>query len=766
MTSEPGFSGRTGGRVPNWIAYDRKVLGFSGYFREEVPNSALETWRVRRVAIRYYMENDTVEIVEIREANSGLPQGTLLKRHNALQDSGAPLRWPDLRVGGSVSLYRRTYFITATDAATRAFYAERGVEQPPDEALPEGPFDQRRKAQDAAAAAARARPPTRGGVPGSTSTAAPGGGPPLPHDAVDDLYMEPRGPNAVFELCPTRREVEMETRDNAVLRFLASWDNTAVTFGEVLCFSLFYHVADGTVEVREVARRNSGRDPFPLLLARGRLPKTLPPVFGRPMSPRSRAALQLQYYDWRDLKLGAKINCYGRPLLLYDCDEATRVWLRRHVPGIEEADLQPIAVDFDPNGPKRPPLAIPPHTSGFGSEEDSLRNVLHLVPRPPPRHYSDYLENWNKVLRFEARMVPLGPGRPLVGPHDSDRRFILSFHLLDRTLSIWEPRRDNSGMEDGRTFLERTKVPNPAAPGGASFGETDMQVGAVLEVFGRGFQLLDADAYTLRYEEKECARFPWADYDKVLAKLQAWLALYPDQLPERLSADLLAAGSADGSGYIAKHKLYSLLSALGSDLSPHEVITLCRQLGADRQGLLASQLLVALGLMEPPEPAPEPQHHEVAAHHQPPPPAVPFPAPALQEPAAAASAPAPPAARVAWAPHPSAPAARAPPAAPPPPDTYRGLGPAPGHPRVDPPPVPYHHQGTGGSFAPHHAWTDDRQHARDTFDRPGSATSGASGGGKSVGGSIHSGLHQPASLWQTTNTAIGGVNHAGSYRKR
>ena len=33
----------------------------------------------------------------------------------------------------------------------------------------------------------------------------------------------------------------------------------------------------------------------------------------------------------------------------------------------------PAQVDFDPNGPKRPPLAIPPHTSGFGSEEDSLQ---------------------------------------------------------------------------------------------------------------------------------------------------------------------------------------------------------------------------------------------------------------------------------------------------------------------------------------------------------------------------------------------------------
>lgn len=33
----------------------RQVLGFSGYFREEVPNSALETWRVRRVAIRWVL---------------------------------------------------------------------------------------------------------------------------------------------------------------------------------------------------------------------------------------------------------------------------------------------------------------------------------------------------------------------------------------------------------------------------------------------------------------------------------------------------------------------------------------------------------------------------------------------------------------------------------------------------------------------------------------------------------------------------------------
>jgi hypothetical protein len=81
-------------------------------------------------------------------------------------------------------------------------------------------------------------------------------------------------------------------------------------------------------------------------------------------------------------------------------------------------------VDFNPFGPKRPPMAIPPNSSGFGSDEDSLQNVLHLVPRPVTHSYTDYLNKWNKVMRFAAVMVPLGPGRPLVGPHDAERRCV------------------------------------------------------------------------------------------------------------------------------------------------------------------------------------------------------------------------------------------------------------------------------------------------------------------------------------------------------
>ncbi len=81
---------------------------------------------------------------------------------------------------------------------------------------------------------------------------------------------------------PVPQVPAIEARDSAVLRFMCAWDNTSNIFGEVLAFQLHYYVRDGTVEIREVLGRNSGRDPFPLLLSRRRLPKTIPPVCESP----------------------------------------------------------------------------------------------------------------------------------------------------------------------------------------------------------------------------------------------------------------------------------------------------------------------------------------------------------------------------------------------------------------------------------------------------------------------------------------------------
>lgn len=60
----------------------------------------------------------------------------------------------------------------------------------------------------------------------------------------------------------------------------------------------------------ELHRRNTGRDPFPLLLSRRQLPKTpnVPPVGGRPLSPRTKRRMNIQYYDWKDMRIGSVVK--------------------------------------------------------------------------------------------------------------------------------------------------------------------------------------------------------------------------------------------------------------------------------------------------------------------------------------------------------------------------------------------------------------------------------------------------------------------------
>lgn len=50
-------------RLPAWVAYDRKVLRFSGYFKEAVHASAVENWRVRKCLVYFYLEDDSMHIV-------------------------------------------------------------------------------------------------------------------------------------------------------------------------------------------------------------------------------------------------------------------------------------------------------------------------------------------------------------------------------------------------------------------------------------------------------------------------------------------------------------------------------------------------------------------------------------------------------------------------------------------------------------------------------------------------------------------------------
>lgn len=55
-----------------------QVLKFTAYFKETVHESPQEYYRVRPVEIFYYLEDDSISVVEPHVENSGIPQVTVV----------------------------------------------------------------------------------------------------------------------------------------------------------------------------------------------------------------------------------------------------------------------------------------------------------------------------------------------------------------------------------------------------------------------------------------------------------------------------------------------------------------------------------------------------------------------------------------------------------------------------------------------------------------------------------------------------------------
>ena len=53
-----------------------QVLRFYGWYKQTVHESPDEHYRVRHVNLYYYLEDDSIAVVEPHVENSGMPQGT------------------------------------------------------------------------------------------------------------------------------------------------------------------------------------------------------------------------------------------------------------------------------------------------------------------------------------------------------------------------------------------------------------------------------------------------------------------------------------------------------------------------------------------------------------------------------------------------------------------------------------------------------------------------------------------------------------------
>lgn len=257
------------------------------------------------------------------------------------------------------------------------------------------------------------------------------------------------------------------------------------------------------MEIREVHNPNDGRDPFPVLIGRHKVP------INRSQVPSTYPSISMEltnqevqsYFTPRDFSLAETKYIYGRKFLIHDADNFTKAFYYKNF-GLTDFN----SVNVDQQKKPLPKMEFAPY-NGLGTLEDSLQSCLSLIPQPPKKDFIKMMENDHKVLRFEAILDS-------VKPEDSGRRFIISYRLADDMITIYEPQVRNSGIIGGK-FLERTRISKPgSSPDKPIFyGPDDMFIGSVIQIFSHRFVITNADEYVLKYMEEHPQQFSGATID-------------------------------------------------------------------------------------------------------------------------------------------------------------------------------------------------------------------------------------------------------------
>eukprot|EP01063_Lacrimia_lanifica_P038363 TRINITY_DN8147_c0_g2_i1.p1 TRINITY_DN8147_c0_g2~~TRINITY_DN8147_c0_g2_i1.p1 ORF type:complete len:812 (+),score=300.90 TRINITY_DN8147_c0_g2_i1:81-2438(+) len=515
---------------PAHLGFDRKVLRFKAYFREGVHESRLETLRHRQCLLYYFLEDDSAAVVEPRTQNSGMNQGTIVKRHKIPLADKTPLKYTHLRLGSNITLYGKNFRIYDCDSFTREYCTQ--VNHDLGEAEP-APFDEKNM--------------TTGSFAGKSRGA---------HQikVADKLSTGQTG--AAGGSTATRQEVLQTTQflrnDRKVLRFKAIWDEFHHIGANRRAFNLYYFLSDDCIEIIEMLPHNSGRDPFPSFIRRRKCPK----------KEKTTTVLDLKAevdtYTDADLYLGAELTICGKRFLLCDCDAFTREFLTEEH-GRCGPELEPIDYEIPAKQVKKAP---PPPHNGFGDEEDSLRSCKQLATTCPVKDIRKFVEEGDQCVRFS--MERCGEADR---PADRLRKFVLTYYISDDTLSIFEAVARNSGVLGGR-FLQRQRVKGNTNP-------ANFYVGAQVTISHTKFRVTATDERSLNYMEYHSKTFLKSNLNLVMAKLWAMATSKRTGLGDWLRG---------AEGEVTYEGLLERCQKLGLPVVEQEVITVMRYISTRCHG--------------------------------------------------------------------------------------------------------------------------------------------------------------------------------------
>ena len=453
---------------PVWLKYDRHVLRFYAYFQEAVNENPNENFRVRKCVIMHHLDDETTYVTEPRVENSGIPQGVFIKKHKIPKEGGF-LQWRDFRTRQNIQMYGRVFRIIDCDEFTRNFYLEQGVELDGPENYPSDTFDKTRLMVNF-----KQNPP-------------------------DTMEVKEYNEVKLGGGHPNRNLKSFIENDRRILSFDVLWDDTSYD-GGLKFYKLNFYLADNTIEVQELRQVNTGNETFPMMLRRMKVPKQ--PI----LTPCPALSLkQEEFYNYNDLLIGNTVKVYGKDLQIYGCDEYTQNWYKQNL-GIE---LKPIQVQKPSN--YLPSNPIPAH-NGYGTEEDSMGNVLKLMPNPPKADMYKIFDNDQHVLRYESKIVSSSY-------EDEIRKFILCFYPSDDSIKVFEVVERNSGIVGGK-FLERRKFKNPYTK--KFYEHTEFLIGSTIVLQNYRFLLTNCDEYTFNYMESRPLEFPQASYPAILSKIMSF----------------------------------------------------------------------------------------------------------------------------------------------------------------------------------------------------------------------------------------------------